>query len=259
MVLTATLLAATLPAVALAAPGSELWTRQFGTTNQDIAQGVATYGPEAYVVGLTWGAFPGNLNKGQDDIFVRRYDKDGNTLWYRQLGSSDSDEARAVAVNQGGVYVVGEAGGALPGNTDKGAIDAFILKYNHAGDLLWSKQFGTGNIDGAYGIGVDSSGVYVAGSTHGAFQGGSNAGFSDVFVRKYSFQGDVVWTDQFGSSKPDLPHALDAHNVAGVYVAGFTGGTLPNKSNQGEDDAFVRKYEPGGCRRLDQAVRKLPR
>jgi hypothetical protein len=33
-------LTATLPVVALAAPGSELWTRQFGTTNQDIAQGV---------------------------------------------------------------------------------------------------------------------------------------------------------------------------------------------------------------------------
>jgi hypothetical protein len=246
VVLVATILAATMPAVALAAPGSVQWTRQFGTTNQDIAQGVATYGPEEYVVGLTWGAFSGNVNKGQDDIFVRRYDKDGSTVWFRQLGSSDSDEARSVAVTQGGVYVAGEAGGALPSNSDKGGTDAFIVKYNHAGDLLWSKQFGTGDIDGAYGIGVDSTGVYVAGTTHGAFQGESNAGFSDVFVRKYNFQGSVVWTDQFGSPKPDLPHALDAHNTAGVYVAGFTGGTLPNKTNQGQDDAFVRRYHTDG-------------
>jgi hypothetical protein len=245
-VLPATVLAATLPAVALAA-GNDLWTRQFGTTEQDIAYGAAVYGTEVYAAGITWGAFPGKVNQGQDDIFVRKYDSDGAALWNRQLGSPGNDETRAVAVNQSGVYVAGYTADTLPGKTSKGSTDAFILRYNHSGDLLWSRQFGTAKVDSAFGIGTDSTGVYVAGSTHGTLPGEISAGFSDVFTRKYSFQGDVIWTDQFGSPSSDVSYALDADYTAGVYVVGVTNGSLPNKMSQGGMDAFVRKYDSDGA------------
>ena len=66
-----------------------------------------------------------------------------------------------------------------------------------AQDFDWISQFGTTQSDIAGGAAADSSGVYVAGSTIGVFPGQSAAGGIDVFLRKYSFTGSVIWTSQF--------------------------------------------------------------
>lgn len=234
VMLAATILAAAIPAVALAAPGSVQWTRQFGTMNQDIAQGVATYGPEVYVVGLTWGAFSGNDNQGQNDVFVRRYDNDGNFVWHRQTGSSNADQARAAAVNQGGH-------------------DAFVRKYEPGGADDWTRQFGSSAEDFAVGIAADSSGVYVGGQTKGALEG-RNAGDSDAFVRRYSLGGSPGWTDQYGTTAfdaaygvgLDAPRGLQEPDPPLVYVVGSTAGTLPGESGQGNSDAYARAYKKVG-------------
>src|SRR5262249_42892184 len=53
-----------------------------------------------------------------------------------------------------------------------------------AGDFEWLRQFGTADPDGAWGIAVGASGVYVAGDTSGTFPGQASAGASDGFVRR---------------------------------------------------------------------------
>src|SRR5207247_2073037 len=135
-----------------------------------------------------------------------------------------------------GVYVTGNTQGALSGQTNAGGQDAFVQKYDANGNLLWTKQFGTSALDQATGISGDSSGLYVTGFTSGALTG-SNAGQEDVFLRKYDTSGNVVWTRQFGTNKSDEATAISADS-SGVYIAGFTGGTLPGQSNGGGDDSF---------------------
>src|SRR5262249_29976009 len=56
--------------------------------------------------------------------------------------------------------------------------------YDAAGTELWTRQFGTAANDGAPGIAVGASGVYVAGVTFGTFPGQTSAGGSDAFVAK---------------------------------------------------------------------------
>ena len=41
------------------------------------------------------------------------------------------------------------------------------------------------------GVSVNSSGIYVVGSTDGALPGETNAGERDAFVRKYGSQGNI--------------------------------------------------------------------
>ena len=53
--------------------GETLWTRQFGTSSEERARGVATDdGGNVYVTGYTAGALEG-VNAGGDDAFVRAY------------------------------------------------------------------------------------------------------------------------------------------------------------------------------------------
>lgn len=118
-----------------------------------------------------------------------------------------------------------------------------------ASDFDWVSQFGTPDSDIAGGVAADASGVYVAGSTVGVFPGQSAAGGIDVYLRKYSFDGSVVWTRQFGTPTDDDtlgPSGAVATDATGVYVGGTTDGTLPGQAAAGHGDAFVRKYSPSG-------------
>ena len=57
------------------------WLHQFGTSSYDYARGVAVDGSgNAYVVGRTRGALPGQTSSGGDDAFVRKYDDTGTEL-----------------------------------------------------------------------------------------------------------------------------------------------------------------------------------
>jgi hypothetical protein len=217
------------------------WTDQFGTSSSDGAFGVAVDSSGVYVVGHTEGNLEGT-NAGFDDAFVRKYSLDGNTIeWTDQFGTSSSDAANSVAVDSSGVYVAGHTEGDLDG-TNQGDSDAFVRKYSLDGSTVeWTHQFGTSSSDGAFGIAVDPSGVYVVGHTEGNLEG-TNAGFDDAFVRKYSLDGSTVeWTDQFGASSSDAAFAVDLDS-SGAYVVGYTETNVAGTFAE----AFVRKYSLDG-------------
>ena len=138
----------------------------------------------------------------------------GDIDWLRQFGSDLTgsgqglDPARAVAAD-GSVYVVGDLPRALPGQTSAGGVDAYVRKYDAAGNELWTRQFGTGDTDQAFGIAVNAPGVYVVGVTAGALPGQTTAG-DDVFVRKYDAGGTELWTRQFGSASDDFATGVAA-------------------------------------------------
>ncbi len=222
--------------------GSEMWTHQFGGWLSATANGVAIDASGLYVVGTTSGALSGQTSAGSYDAFVRKYDASGNDVWTRQFGSASDDYAQGIVVNASGVYAVGYTYGALPGQTSAGEYDAFVCKYDASGNQVWTRQFGSASYDYARGIAVDVTGVYVAGVTRGAFPGQTNAGSSDVFVRKYDAASNEVWTRQFGTSSVDESHGVAA-DASGVYVFGRTSGAFPGQTSSGGSDAFVAKIQ----------------
>jgi len=165
--------------------GEIRWTRQFGTSSWDQAESVATDASgNVYVAGRTEGFLEG-VGAGFEDAFVRAYDGGGVLRWTRQFGTGGVDVAYGVATDTDGrVYVTGYTTGALE-SASAGGFDAFVRALDGSGDLRWTRQFGTGGLDVAYGVATDADGdVYVAGRTGGALEG-SSAGGQDAFVRAY--------------------------------------------------------------------------
>jgi hypothetical protein len=183
-------------------------------------------------------------------------------LWVRQFGSDRRDEADAVAIWRSAVYVGGTTYGRLPGKRAFGGADVFIRKFGLGGTLRWTRQFGTGGddslsnpadkIDGTSictfvlgGIAVDDTGLYVTGRTSAAFPGNRHIGGVDVFVRKYSFAGRLIWTREFGTTARDEPAGIGTDGSQ-VYVAGTTQGSFPGYPASTSPSIFVRSYDPGG-------------
>ncbi len=234
--------------------GTELWTRQFGTSSSERATGISVDGSGVYVAGWTLDTLPGQTSAGYWDAFVRKYDSNGSEVWTRQFGASesfDSVRANGISVDASGVYVAGDTTGTVPSarggpQTSAGGDDAFVRKYDSSGREVWTSQFGSSARDVANGVSVDASGVYVVGQTYGDLAGQTSVGAIDAFVRKYDSSGMEVWTRQFGSPKPssNIAQAVDAGG--NVYVAGHTWGALPGQTSAGERDVFVRKYDSSG-------------
>lgn len=111
----------------------------------------------------------------------------GSVAWARQLGSAQSEQVGAVAVDRGGrIYVVGSTSGALPGLGNKGGEDVFVRKLRPNGPVAWTRQFGSNQTDLAVGAAVDpSASLVVSGTSTGTLPGQVRKGGADAFVRKF--------------------------------------------------------------------------
>jgi uncharacterized delta-60 repeat protein len=171
--------------------GSLQWKQQLGTSDSDTSNDVATdSNGNVYISGVTYGDLAGT-NKGYSDAWVAKYNSSGKLQWKQQLGSSNNDFSYGVATDSSGnVYI--------SGYTFKGYSDAWVAKYNSSGSLQWTKQLGSTRDDFSLGVATDSSGnVYISGYTEGDLAG-TNKGYSDAWVAKYSQQSQPYQ----GSRKP---------------------------------------------------------
>src|SRR5262249_13034014 len=135
------------------------------------------------------------------------------------------------------ILVAGDTGGALAG-TNQGFSDAFVRKYDSAGNALWTSQFGTTKEDIASGVATDVSGnVFVTGSSYSP--GVSNA--ANALLRKYDPSGNLLWQKTIDSAADDYGYAVGADSLGNSYVAGSTYGSLagPKLGGPFDSDAFL--------------------
>ena len=226
--------------------GALLWDRQIGTSADDTAFNVATDGlGNFYAAGDTTGAIDG-MNAGSYDAWLAKYDADGNELWRRQRGSSSADFVRDVAADGlGNIFLSGYSNGNLNG-PPAGIYDAFVMKYDAAGNHVWTRQLGTTSQDESWGVTADGLGnVLISGSTDGALDG-MNLGGNDAFVSMYDGAGSLVWTRQWGTVNDDGAADVWADGSGRVYVAGSLNSTGRSGTTS---NAFLTKLatvpEPG--------------
>jgi hypothetical protein len=218
--------------------GTRVWVRQFGTSSSEFCYSVATDADSnAYVTGVTQGSLA-SPNSGGYDVFLAKYDTQGNRLWTRQAGTSDDEWSRSVAVDSAGnSYVTGYTKGSL-GGLNAGGFDVFLAKYDTTGNRLWMSQLGTSSDDIGLSVDMDSADkVYVGGGTSGSLAG-PNAGGSDAFVAKYDGSGNLLEVFQFGSNAYDTVTCVGLDNLGSGRIADYSYGTVGDAS-AGNYDAFV--------------------
>jgi hypothetical protein len=176
------------------------------------------------------------------DTFVSKYDSAGNFQWNQVFGSAQFDEGAALAADGlGNVYVVGETRGNLAG-PNLGFSDAYLSKFNAAGALLWTKQFGTAGDDNARGVTIDNAGnICIAGATTGSLYG-PNLGQTDLFLAKFDSSGNLLDSAQLGTAGDESNHSISFDSSSGaLYVAGTTTGSFGGPS-AGNSDVYLLKF-----------------
>ncbi len=253
--------------------GNVLWAKSAGGTEGDWATSLSIDNEgNVYITGsfysssLTFGLTTlTNSSADSSDIFITKYDSNGNVLWAKSAGGTGYDFGTNVTTDGGGnVYVTGvfDSDPITFGSTiltNAGGYDVFITKYNSNGTVLWAKSTGGTDYDEATSVSTDGEGnVYVTGVfksdpiTFGSMML-TNAGGDDIFITKYNTNGTVLWAKSMGGTDDDEATSVSTDAGENVYVTGsfqsssitFGSTTLIN-SGGGWADIFITKYDSNG-------------
>jgi hypothetical protein len=244
------------------AGGDLEWIRQFD--GDDIAP--VAVGENVFVAGHKF------IN-GNGIGYLRVYDPSGTEIWMRQITSTQSVRVAASAVDSGGIYVVGDVSGNLPGQTSAGFHDAFVIKYDYSGNEIWSRQFGSSRSDLAKDIAVHATGVYVlfedlffgnhlpqiavskldsSGNSFwtrfpldiergeaisvdqsGIYTVGRSLNNTDSVLHRFDLDLQEIWTREMESSENSVAANDVAVNGPTIFVVGLAQGVLPGASAVG--------------------------
>lgn len=247
-----------------------IWARQFGTSGDQAARGLALDGAgNVIVVGAVSGSVDfgaGVLTSaGGKDAFVTKLDSTGKVVWSKLIGDALEQEAVAVAVDGAGNIVVtgyfeGSVsfnGGMPPVHTAEAMGDIFVVKYDSAGGYLWSDYFPGLGVEYGVGAAFDGNGdIYLSGSFGGITSFGPgmpSVPFEamDGFLLKLpAAGGPPLWVKTFGEAGDDEGTAIVTTPAGHVILAGyfderidFGGGSV---TDGGSHDVFVAELTGDG-------------
>ena len=67
-----------------------------------------------------------------------------------------------------------------------------------------------------------------------------------IFISKYNSTGNKQWSKLFGSNLDDVGNELALDSLSNIYITGYSKGNLDNKTNSGNSDIFISKYNSDG-------------
>ncbi|MCB9233340.1 MAG: hypothetical protein H6581_16905 [Bacteroidia bacterium] len=245
--------------------GNLQWAKRAGGTGDDLGNGISV-GP-AGELALT-GIYFGNASFGNQyitgdavfgDLFVAKYDAQGNCSWVRGAGGNLEDQGLAVEFDPSGNilatgYFYQNATFGDCNLSSNGSADIFLVQYNSAGNCNWTTHAGSITGDEGHDLAVDANGnIYLTGYFSGNASFGTvtlyGQGWNDMFLARYNSQGTLQWAKRAGNSGLDVGAGIDLDPQGQPYVTGIYDGSISfgNISLGGEGyEAFVAGYSSGG-------------
>lgn len=174
--------------------GKQKWTREFGTDHGDFVAGLTVddFG-NIYVNATTIGEFPGEFTNDDfdDNIYVIRYDYDGNEIWTQQYlrGKETTFSADINADSKGNVHIVGLRRGCKLRDA-KPSISRciFLGRYSSDGLNLTLKDIVIEGFIANVQMELDEPGfVYLVGTADAGSDKGSTTD-RDAFIMKISLE-----------------------------------------------------------------------
>ncbi|MFZ1689383.1 MAG: T9SS type A sorting domain-containing protein [Flavobacteriales bacterium] len=219
------------------------------------------------------------LTAGHEDIFVLKLDTDGEFIWARDFGTGP-DESRGYSIAldaAGNIFTTGYFRGTVDFDPDTstfnmtsvGTWNVFYNKMDPDGNLVWVKSLPisttTYHVDGGYGkkISIDQDGNML---TTGRYSGTidfdpgvgvtqlTSTGLYDIYVSKYTTNGELVWAKSLGGAEHDEGYGIAAHADGSVLAVGTfqqtadfdPGANALDLVSVGDDDMFILNLDGNG-------------
>jgi hypothetical protein len=178
--------------------GNMLWNQTYGDNETDAAYSVVETDDGGFALaGRT------DLGAGGIDFWLVRTDADGNMLWNKTYGGIDLDWAWSVVeTDDGGFAVAGDTS-----SFGAGASDAWLVRTDTSGNMLWNQTYGGTESDSLSSVIETSDGGFaLVGDT-------SSSGVYDVWLVKTDSDGNMLWNQTY--------EGIEAHSLVQTGDGGY--------------------------------------
>lgn len=215
--------------------GELLWSKTWGGTGGEELQSIVKTSDGGFLITGSTSSYAYNLS----DAFIAKFASDYTLSWSKTWGGNNSGYGSeyansAIQTSDGGYAVCGYTG--MTGGYNN---DAFILKYDATGTLLWSKNYG--------GTGDDSCAEIAQLNDGSLVIVGHSTSTNSAYAAKYDITGNLLWTKTWGNSTANWFQSVASTTDGGFVTTGYTG------YGSGSYDIAVVKYDSDGNLEWDKA------
>lgn len=224
------------------------WMHNFGGSENDEARSIITTKDGGNLVGgfsySTDGLLTGN--EGWQDGWVLKTNAQGLIEWQVSLGGNDADVIESVKEVKDGYVLAGwSASKDDQYIQSQGLEDGVVAKIDHYGNLVWINSLGGSSMDKFFDLEIMANGDLVALgyslSSDGDLSNNDTHGQLDIWVVKFTSNGQLIWQKNLGGSDDDFAYDLVVSRNGDLLIAGTSGsidGQI-NGSNKGEWDFWT--------------------
>ncbi|WP_133299945.1 putative Ig domain-containing protein [Larkinella punicea] len=238
--------------------GNMLWDKTLGGGEIDYLTALATTSDDGFLVaGYSLSGDDGDKtegNKGGGDYWVIKLDEEGNTLWDKAIGGSETDYLSAVlATPDGGFLLAGASGSNTSGDKtedSRGDQDYWVVKLNADRAVEWDKTLGGDGYDGLFSALLTADNGFLVGgysySGHNGDKSEENKGDVDYWVIKLDEEGNILWDKTVGGTGADYLSAMTTTLDGGFLLAGRSdsnAGGDKSDNSRGDSDYWVVKLK----------------
>ncbi len=188
--------------------GNILWDKVFGGDKDDYAQMIKLTSDGGYImIGFTE-----SYGAGESDVWLVKTDSNGNIMWDKTFGDIYQDFGEDVEQTvDGGYIIVGQKGVSQAQKQD-----AWLIKTDEFGNMIWNKTFGGSENDGGNSVVQTLDGGYVVvGDTVN-----EETLFWDVWLFKTNSEGNLLWEKIFVGDADNLGYSVDLTDDGGYIITG---------------------------------------
>ncbi len=238
------------------------WAKNFGSSINTEGKSMVV-DKSGFVYTAINNVFNG-VSAGFENFSIKKQNSLGNEMWTVAFSSSGSalnlTNCQSITVDlSGNLYITGYHSGIVNYNgttiltPTNNNFQAFIIKLNTNGGLVWSKSLGDSYETKGVSIALDRNfNVYTTGYyTGSAF--GSNAIGRDIFIIKHDSSGNQKWLRRIGGAGNDISTsiAIDLNNnvlTTGYYsdIVDFDPGINTFNLTSTGKDIFISKLDSSG-------------
>lgn len=223
------------------------------------------------------------VDNNNNDIFIAKYDPNGNLIWAKDIGGAEYNEVADIAIDSSGnIVLTGTINHRLYYNADQNTAVfdipyssvnpaygdySYILKYSNNGQFMWIKTFGGWQDVQSASIDISDNGnILVTGRFRGEcyFENQTTndtvytEGNWDIFMVKFDSLGTYSWSKSMGGAGVENGVVAQFDSQENVYLLAKVLGTVDmdpsagvysiiGANSSGTDGAnTIAKYDPSG-------------
>jgi len=204
------------------------WQGCFGGSDMDVAKDIIEI-TNGYLIAGASKSDDGDINSGNHgavDAWLVKLDKQGNLVWEKCYGGTNSEFfTRIFQANEGNFLLLGDSDssdGDISNDPYPESTDFWIVKIDSLGNILWDRIVGGGILDQIWtGTLTDDGGIVAygwSGSTDGDVS--ISYGAYDIWMVKLSSEGEKEWDFTIGTDWFDYGQAAIQTSDGGFLCGG---------------------------------------